>query len=341
MNDDVPRHGRQKGVNHMSSKPLSIDGAAAMLRDADRVLILTHQYPDGDTLGSGFALCRALRELGKTARVVCADPVPDKYGFMTEGMGADPVFEPAFICAVDVADTRLLGDSLAPVGRKADLCIDHHGSNVQYARYLLLDAACSATAVLIDGVIRLLGVRLDRAMAECLYTGIATDTGCFKYSNTTPATHRLAAELMECGARADWINRVMFDIKSRARVELERLALDSMRFYYGDRCAIMIIDNEMMARSGAVENDMEGLAPIPRQIEGVWVGVTLRQKEDGGFKVSIRTGNHADASAICAVMGGGGHACAAGCAIHAPREEAVRRILDAVAQSVPGIAVDN
>lgn len=321
------------------SELITPEKAAALLKGADRILILTHQYPDGDTLGSGYALCRALTALGKTARVVCSDEIPEKYGYMTEGVAA-PAFEPAFICAVDVADRRLLGPALEAMAERTDLCIDHHGSNIHYARHLLLDASCPATAMMIYHVIRIMGAPVDQATAECIYTGIATDTGCFKYANTSPEAHRIAAELMEIGIRHEMINRVMFDIKSRARLELERLALDSIRFYFSGRCAAMLITNEMVARSGAGENDMEGLAPISRQIEGVWVGLTLRQKADGGFKVSVRTGTHADAAAICARLGGGGHNRAAGCSLSGTAEEAIARLLAAVKETVPRIAED-
>lgn len=318
------------------SELLTVEQTAQRLSDADRILLLTHQYPDGDTLGSGYALCLALRRLGKTVRVECSDAIPEKYAYMTAGIEM-PSFSPAFICAVDVADTTLLGDRLSVYADKVDLCIDHHNSNVQYARELLLDAGCAATAMLIYEVIQALGVSLDTAIAQCLYTGIATDTGCFKYSNTSALAHRMAANLIECGINYDMINRTMFDIKSRARVELERLALESMTFYFGGRCAIMIITNEMVERSGAGENDMEGLAPLPRQIEGVWVGVTLRQKPDGNFKVSVRTGNHANAADICSRLGGGGHLRAAGCAMNRTAEESVQRLLTTIREAVPGI----
>ena len=114
--------------------------AASLLKEADRILLLTHQYPDGDTLGSAYALCRALQSLGKTVRVECADPIPEKYGYMTAGVPS-PAFDPAFVCAVDVADVRLLGSLGNRWAENIDLCIDHHGSNTAYARFLLLDAS--------------------------------------------------------------------------------------------------------------------------------------------------------------------------------------------------------
>lgn len=316
---------------------LTVDQAASMLSEAERILLLTHQFPDGDTLGSAFALCRALRMLGKQAQVVCSDPIPEKYDYLWEDLPSQD-FEPAFICAVDVADAALLGENLLPLADKVNLCIDHHASHREYEQHLLLDAAMGANAMIILQVIEALGVTVDAAMADCLYTGIATDTGCFKYSNVTPLTHRMAAQLMEAGAHTESINRAMFDIKSRARMALEQMALSSITYYYHDRCAVMVITEDMLAKSGATENDMEGLSPLPRQIEGVWVGLTLRLKDDGNYKVSVRTGNHADAAQICELLGGGGHARAAGCTLSGTVKAVTEQLLTAVAQAVPRIA---
>lgn len=316
---------------------ITVKTAAERLRAADRVWILAHQFPDGDTLGSGYALCRALRAMGKQAQVLCSDPIPEKYDYMTVGLSTQE-FEPAFICAVDVADAALLGETLQPLAERVDLCIDHHASHREFEKQLLLCADCGANAMIVLQVIEELGVSLDAAMADCLYTGIATDTGCFKYSNVTPLTHRMAAHLMECGAHTEPINRAMFDIKSRARLMLEQLALGSIRYYFNNRVAVMVVTEEMMAVSSATENDMEGLSPLPRQIEGVWVGLTIRQKANGDYKVSARTGNHADASRICGILGGGGHARAAGCTLSGTVEEVIAAMLDAVTQTVPCIA---
>ena len=318
------------------SNRITIVEAADILRAADNIWILTHQFPDGDTLGSGFALCRALRALGKRAQVLCSDALPEKYDYMFEDL-PEQTFEPEFICAVDVADAALLGEKLLPLADRVELCVDHHGSHRPFEKQLLLDADCGANAMIILQVIEALGVTVDVPMADCLYTGIATDTGCFKYSNVTPLTHRMAATLIEAGAHNEPINRAMFDIKSRARLMLEQLALNSITYYYHDRCAVMVVTEEMMAQSGASENDMEGLSPLPRQIEGVWVGLTLRQKADGDYKVSVRTGKHADASEICALMGGGGHARAAGCTVSGSVAEVTEAMLKAVAQAVPRI----
>jgi phosphoesterase RecJ-like protein len=312
------------------SELITVSQAAAQLSRADKILIMTHHYPDGDTLGSGYALCRALRSMGKTARVECSDKIPEKYRYMFEDMAPVEPFEPEYVCAVDIADTLLLGEKLEIYADKVDLCIDHHGSNTRYAKKLVLIPEYAAAAMIVAEIIPELGVKIDRGIATCIYTAIATDTGCFKYSNTTSYTMRMAADMLDHGVNSEMINRTMFDIKSRARIELERLALENMRFFLNDRCAIMLITNEMIENSGAGEDDLEGLAPIPRQIEGVYVGVTMREKQDGSYKVSVRTGNHADASAICSLLGGGGHIRAAGCTVNGPADKAVEIILDAV-----------
>ncbi len=311
--------------------------AAATLKSADNILLLAHQYPDGDTLGSNFALCRALQSLGKTVRVHCGDPIPDKYDYLYADVD-QPDFTPEFICAVDVADTKLLGTTVeAQYGDKINLCIDHHGTNTAYAKETCLDSSCGAAAMVIYRIIGLLGVELTPAIAACVYTGIATDTGCFKYANAGALAHRIAADCIDMDIPYEMINRINFDTKSRARIELERMALDQMRFYHDGRVAVMAITNDMVEKSHAGENDLEGLPPIPRQIEGVWVGITLRQKADGNYKISVRTGTHADAAAICATLGGGGHNRAAGCATDGTLEEATATILRAVEDTVPRI----
>ncbi len=319
------------------TKRISEQEAVAMLQRADHILLLAHQYPDGDTLGSNFALCLALQSLGKTVRVLCGDPIPERYEYLYEGM-PQPDFAPQFICAVDVADAKLLGPQVQAVyGERVDLCIDHHSTNTGYAAYTCVDAECAAAAMVVFRIIRLLGVELTPAIAQCLFTGIATDTGCFKYSNAGALAHRMAADCIDQGIPYEMINRVNFDIKSRARIELERMALERMRFSHGGRVAVMVITNEMVEKSGANDNDMEGLPPIPRQIEGVWVGITLRQKADSNYKISVRTGTHADAAKICALLGGGGHNRAAGCAVDGTLEEAKAAIIRAVEQAVPRI----
>ena len=184
--------------------------AAALLAQSDRILILCHQKPDGDTLGSGFALLYALLAMGKTARIACPDGFPPRYCFLYPGFVPErqPDFTPSCIVAVDVADLQLLGAWAGRLAGKIDLCIDHHPSNTGYAARLLLDAKAAATVEIIDRVLRELGAQVDYRIAVCIYTGLATDTGCFRYSNTTPASHLLAARMMEHGIDSYRINKI-------------------------------------------------------------------------------------------------------------------------------------
>lgn len=320
----------------MKTKPLTPEQTAQMLLQAEDILLLSHQYPDGDTLGAAAGLCLALQAVGKRARIACNDPIPNKYDYMMTPV-VQQDFVPQFICAVDVADSKLLGPNMQQYADKIDLCIDHHGTNVEYAKHLLLDAGCAATTMLIFRLLPHMGVELNTEIATCLYTGMVTDTGCFKYNNTTAETHRMAATCIETGIPYGMINRVMFDIKSRARIELERMALQGISFHFGGRCAVMAITNDMIQKSGAGENDLEGLPPLPRQIEGVWVGVTLREQADGSYKISMRTGEHANAAELCRLLGGGGHAAAAGCRIDLPLAEAIEKLVALIGDNVPFI----
>lgn len=307
----------------------SLEHAASVLRDAERVTILCHQFPDGDTLGAGSALCRGLRQLGKRAAVRCSDQIGPKYAFLFQGLEDDD-FEPDLIVAVDIADRTLLGEPLlSQYGGKIDLSIDHHRMGTPFAKEYYIDPTAAATCEIIFSLMKLLGVRIEKPVADALYTGITTDTGCFKYVNTTPHTHRIAAELMEAGADSVDIDRAMFDTKSRARLDLERRVLHSMRFTHNGEIAIIRLTKRMIAESGAVEDDLDGIASIPRSIEGVRIGITLREKNDGAFKVSMRARPPADASKICAEFGGGGHKGAAGCTLKFPPEEAEAKILAA------------
>ncbi len=309
---------------------ISLQQAAALLRSHGRIRILTHQSPDGDTLGSAGALCLGLRALGKQAQFVCADPIPAKYDAML-GSIAPQAFEPDLIVAVDVADAALLGDGLAEYAQCTDLCLDHHGSNTGWARATVVDAAAAAACEVIAALLGLLGAARTPAIANCLYTGLCTDTGCFRYSNTTPRTLRLAAELMEDGANAAEINLQMFEIKSQGRLRLERAALEHLTYAFGGQAALLVLTRHTLDEVGARDEDLEGLASLPRNIEGVRVGFTLKERTPGEFRISVRSDASVNASALCRTLGGGGHPCAAGCKLAGSADEVTARLLAAAA----------
>lgn len=306
-------------------KKMMIDtfsAAADILKAHDNILILVHGHPDGDTLGCGYSLCRALVSMGKKAVVSCSDIIPEKYSYLSKGI-EKVSFTPEFIVAVDVADTALLGKKNEELyADKIDLCIDHHGSNRLFAKQTLLDDKAAAACEIMLEVIKALGVEITTEIADCIYTGLSTDTGCFRYSNVTPRTMRMGAEMIEAGADNAAINTIMFETKTKTYVALEKMCLAGMETYFDERFALITVTQEMFRLSGSDESECDAIASLPRQIEGVVIGATLREKPDGSFKVSMRTHAPADASAICARMGGGGHIRAAGCQLEGPLENA-------------------
>ncbi|MBQ8227462.1 MAG: bifunctional oligoribonuclease/PAP phosphatase NrnA [Clostridia bacterium] len=300
---------------------------AEILKEQDNILILVHAHPDGDTLGCGYSLCRSLISMGKNARVSCSDPIPSKYNYLFNDI-EEKSFEPDFIVAVDVADTKLLGKENEELYKdKVDLCIDHHGSNRLYAKRTYLDANAAAACEIMLQVIKELGVEISKETADCIYTGLSTDTGCFRYSNVTPRTMIMGAEMIEKGASHADINTVMFDTKTKSYLELQRLCLGGLEMHFDGKCSLITVTQEMFKKSGSDESECDAIASLSRQVEGVVIGATLRERADGSFKVSLRTHEPVDASAICGKMNGGGHPRAAGCQLEGPLEEAKATLL--------------
>lgn len=307
---------------------IEINEAAEFLRSHDDYLILMHASPDGDTLGCGYALCTALQRMGKRARAVCPDEIPHRFDYMREGVSQQE-FEHKTIVAVDVADTKLLGD-MKETGDKADLCIDHHVSNTEYAQRLLLREHYASACELMYEVLTALGCEIDRVIANCLYTGVATDTGCFKFSNTKPQTHIVAAKLMECGAEIAPINYAMFELKTQGRIRLEQEVLRNMRYFGDGHIAMVTVMLDTIAGISDIDSDDVGaMASIPRQIEGVDIGISMKEKKPGLFKASLRSSERIDVSRIAQSFGGGGHARAAGCSFTCSFDEAVEQIVNA------------
>ena len=305
--------------------------AVDFLKNNDKYLILTHAHPDGDTLGCAFALREALVSLGKSVAVSCSDPIPSKYGYMGTADEEDVNFDK--LITVDVADAKLLGKRFEEkFGDRVDLAIDHHGSNRLYAERTLLDSSAAAACEIILAVIRELGVSVTKSIADNIFTGLSTDSGCFRYSNVTPRTLRMAADMIEAGAEYSKINTVMFETKTKTYVALERLALESMKMLLDDRCAFITITQDMFRESGSDESEVDAIAAIPRQIEGVLVGVTMRERTDGTFKISMRSHEGIDVSAICAMMDGGGHPRAAGCTVSGDVEKARETVISCISE---------
>ena len=316
------------------SELIDITGVVARLMKAENILILCHKNPDGDTLGSAGALQWTLQALGKTCAVFCADPIHVRYAFMGLELFRGQ-FTPQYIVAVDIAGQQLFGEAASEYADKVDLCIDHHGTNSGYADAMLLDATAAATCELIYELVVGMGVAVDMRIANCLYTGVSTDTGCFKFANTTARTHRVAARLIDLGADLRMLNELLFENKSRQQLEVEQLALASLEYHYEGTCALICFTREQLAAIGANDTDLEGITSMPRAIDGVLVGITMRQQPGGSYKISVRTKTGINAATICEHLGGGGHTQAAGCEIIGGLENAKAAILAEAARVLP------
>ena len=208
--------------------------AAQWLRERDNFLLLTHVRPDGDTLGSASALALALQKLGKRAWVGYNSGVTETYAGYMEGCYPPADFVPEHVVAVDIATEHLLPAEFEPYRGGIELCIDHHPSNEGYAGETCLDASAAACGEIVYRICKLLG-EMDAAIAKQLYIAITTDCGCFVYNNTTPATHRIAAELMEYGDFWKQVNRNCFQTLSLKEIKLQQRLLGSMEFFDGGR----------------------------------------------------------------------------------------------------------
>ncbi len=306
---------------------IEIKEAAEFLKANNDYLILMHASPDGDTLGCGFALCSALQKLGKNAKAVCPDEIPRRFDYMRRGI-TEQDFEPQTIICVDIADSKLLGE-MKDVGDRAVLCLDHHVSNTEYAQLLVLREDYAAACELLFEVINEMGAEIDVNIANCLYTGIATDTGCFKFSNTTPQSHIYAAKLIELGAEIAPINYAMFELKTPGRLKLEQQVLSDMKFFADGHIAVISVMKSTIDSIPDIDSDDVGaMAALPRQIEGVDIGISIKEKKNGIFKASLRSSERIDVAEIAKQFGGGGHARAAGCSFNTSFEEAQAAIVE-------------
>lgn len=313
---------------------ITLEQAAEFLKANDDFLILSHANPDGDTFGCSHGLCGALQRIGKRARIECADPMSKRLYFMKDAIEEQGDFQPKVIITVDVADKALLGKLEEKYGDKVDLAIDHHVSHVSFAKRIFVEDTAAAACEIIYDLALLLGAKIDAPLAQCIYAGIATDTGCFKFGNTTRFTHEKAGKLMEYGFDCGAVNYRLFDMKSKARIELEQKVMEGMEYFAEGKGAIVILTKALL--DSVDTEDINGISALPRQIEGVEVGVVLKEKEDC-WKASMRS-NSVDVQKICGLFGGGGHTRAAGCSFkNQSPDEIKEKIKSAVTKAIKAI----
>ena len=307
------------------------------LNAQQNIALFAHIVPDGDALGSLFGFAHILKKMGKTVTVYVAGNVPKRLQFIADLYGdtyytdvppEDTVHE---VClALDCGDFERLG-RYKPLYEKATITfnIDHHISNPKYATHNLVMPKASSTGEILYLLCEQAGFEWDEKAASLLYGSIASDTGCFCHSNTSPDTHRYAARLMEYGADFALFNRKLFQTESKTALKARAYIIDVMQQAFDGKVTYALVDDEALFGMGATKEDTEGLIDVLRSVDGTEVAFLLKTYEDS-VKVSMRTATYVDAAKLLGALGGGGHVRAAGCTLHVPMEEAKNIVLNAL-----------
>ena len=333
----------------MDYQHLTLPEAAARIRGGVDTLILFHRHPDGDAVGSGFALKMLLEGMGCRTLCSCDDEIPERLHFLagdkqasikSENIPAD--FNPAQIITVDTASPAQAGEQYARYAGRIDLMIDHHAKGEMYADGWIDGAASSAgemvyrlsRELLNTGRIKAIPAETDRL----LYAAISSDTGCFRYSNAGPTAHRAAAELLEagfdtCGMGAADINHRLFGVKSHKLLLAEKLGFERLHLFADGKIGIVDMPMTVKQAHGLSDEHLDTLVDVARGLQGVQVAAAIRQPtNEGVYRVSMRSSCHVDVSAICASFGGGGHVKAAGCTITC--DEGIEAVVEMVAKAL-------
>lgn len=292
----------------------------------DNYIILTHRRPDGDTAGCAALLCRGLRAVGKQAAILTNPQLTSRYQHLHEGLTTDCVSPNALIVSVDVAGREML-----PLNGKdlpVNLLIDHHGSNPGFAERGIVEPEAAACGETVYGILMTMGVALDMAMAEALYVAVSTDTGCFRFSNTTANTLMVAAKCLEAGIDHYTLNKTLFETVSLARLRLNAYMTDHLELLEGGKIALCFIPGELEEELGITEDDMEDVSNFARNVEGVELAITFRTLSSGDTKLSVRSSPNYDAARLCMALGGGGHKAAAGATVHGDQTIARKQVVE-------------
>ncbi len=311
-------------------KKLTRVEAAAFLAANDGFAILTHRRPDGDTLGSAALLCRGLRQLGKVAYILENPEITPKYAPLHKGLTMPSIQEGDALVAVDTASQGMLPEAFAHLADSIALRIDHHGTAESFTDWELVEPEAAACGEIVYAVLQELGAVLDEPMADALYTAVSTDTGCFRYANTTANTFRVAADCAAVSKNLFAMNQLYFDTNSLGRLRLQGWLVENAIFLQEGKAVICALPKSVEEELGLTEDDMENISGFPRSIEGVQVAATIREDAPGKVKISVRAVPGCDASAICAKFGGGGHKGAAGASMTCSMDEAVAALKEAI-----------
>lgn len=320
---------------------ITLEEICDFFRRGNSFALICHKHPDGDTLGSALALKRVLTYMGKKAELLCSDAPSSNLMFLFDGEelpSLEPEDEDAVFVSVDVATSELLGELSEICQGKIALKIDHHEMGEDFAELNYTDSQAAACGEIILKIVKMLGVSLE-ICAEPLYAAISSDTGGFRYSNTTANTHVAAAELLLSGADNAFIDHMLFESKTKSEIRALTAAYSGMKFFVNGKVAVMTVTNDDKRRLDLKEEDLGVLNSLTREIAGVQVGLTVKQNKSdpSKFRISVRSEQGFPANKLCAIFGGGGHACAAGAEITASSvKNAIAAVIKRLSEDADG-----
>lgn len=310
---------------------MTLDNIIEEIKKAENIVILTHETPDGDAIGSSLAMKGALKKLGKNADVIIRE-VPKIFKFLPE---SEEIKKDTDIKKYDLAISLDCADFKRLVGNeyfenaKQTIVIDHHGSNKMYGDINFVNPVSPACCQILIGMFQYFDITIDKEIGTCILTGIITDTGGFRYSGVTAETFEFTAELLEKGVNVSDIYKRVLETKNKANFELMKRTIDRMEFLEDGKVTFTYITNKDLADVNAGIGDHEGLVEIGRDIEGVEVSIFIRQKDDdeNTYKVSMRSNEYVNVSDVCLMFGGGGHEKAAGATVQGNVDQVKQKIL--------------
>ncbi len=309
---------------------MTLDDILNEIKQAQKIVILAHENPDGDAIGSSLAMCLALKNMGKEVDVLMNE-YPANFSFLP---GIENIkfetetenYEMAIV--VDCPDIKRVPANLIPYFENAKVTVefDHHNKNSMFADYNIVDHVSPACAQILVSSFEYLGIEITKEIGTCLLAGIITDTGGFKNSGITTSTFDFASWALENGINLSKIYRESMLIITKTKFEEQKICMDRMEFFADGKIAFTYMTKEDDERIGIQPGDHDGIVEIGRSIEGVEVSIFLYEKENG-FKASLRSNDYVNVSEVCLMFGGGGHIRAAGATIHLPLDEAKKAIV--------------
>lgn len=315
---------------------MTLDNISEEIKKAQSIVVLTHESPDGDAIGSSLAMYISLRQLNKNVDIVIPE-FSKTYEFLPmikdiKKEGSKEAYDVAI--ALDCGDIkRLNGFSNYFEDAKVKISIDHHENNKMFGDYNFVNPAAPACAQILVTVLEFLKVEITKEIGTCLLTGIITDTGGFKYPGVTAETFEFTSWLLNIGVNVSDIYKKVLQVKTKSNFGLTKLIIDRLEFFENGKISFTYITQEDEKKVEAQTGDHEGLVEIGRDIEGVEVAIFIRESEKG-FKVSLRSNNYVNVADICILFGGGGHQRAAGCLISLALEQVKEKIVSEVKKNI-------